>query len=269
MRKIAILLLSAGLIAGCGQPEDKPKGQVIARVDKTVLTLEEIRSAYGEAEWNRLSPSEQREQVQSWIDLTILSHETDNLGLNQQADVRFRIETAAMKIKANALMSKKLSTAEPTYNEMSDYYNAHKEQYTGTSPQFKIQRIFTRSRTKAEQALREIEAGMEMKQAVETYSEESSRENGGFVGFQGPADYSPEAWKTISVLPQYRTGLIQDASGFFVLRWYEQQTATQTMQSFEAVKPAIRAALIQQKKQAVLKSLLEELKSKSSIEIDL
>jgi hypothetical protein len=265
------VLLGALLFAGCGksgEPE-QPKGHVIARVDNSALTLEEIRSAYGEAEWNQLSPQEQREQVQNWVNLTILAKEADNLDLAKDPGMQLRIETAEKKIKANTLMSKKFSVAEPTDAEIQVWYQAHTDQFVSPDTQYKIQRVFTRSRPRAEQALNEFRSGTGFREVAISYSEEAGGRNGGFMGFQTAADYSPEAWKTIISLEQNQAEIVPIDTGYYVIRWYEKQSATAVTKSFDEVKGEIRTRLIQEKKEAMLDSLLDKLKTKSEIEITL
>ena len=115
----AAAFLLHGLLRGSGVSDSK-------RIEVTPGQVERLRAQF-EAQWRR-SPTEEELEglVDAWVREEILYREALALGLDEEDTVVRRRLAQKMELFADDLATR----AEPTPEELSRYYEAHREDYT-------------------------------------------------------------------------------------------------------------------------------------------
>lgn len=117
------------LALSCGKPSF-PSHEV-ARVDNNALTLEMIRAQLDST--SSLSQSEVHLFADRWINSELLYAEAQRQGLENSPTVQRQLEEARKQLAINALLEKEIFIDTPqsvTEDEVSAYYNNHKNEFT-------------------------------------------------------------------------------------------------------------------------------------------
>lgn len=262
MKNLSVIIFLLLSFAACSLFE--PKGEVIAQVDKEVLTLEEIKANFTEAEWAGLSAERKREFIQQWINLTLLAQEAENQGLVADKAVKNQIRYAEKKIMGNALIASRLQSESISEEDLFKYYRVHQGDFTQSLMNYKVQRIYLTDYNLAVKVKQEILDGMRFEDAAKIYSLEVLGQNGGYMGTVTPQDADSSFWQAVSKVKIYEITTLQKDNGYYLLRYYEEEQGTgQT--GFDDLKDEIRKRILNERRRQVYEDLLRELKSKSDV----
>ena len=263
--KILSILFVLLIMVGCNKINDE---DVIARVNKEVLTIDQLKANFSENQWNDLDRDEKMRFVDEWIDLTVLAQEADKIKLSDLDEIQQKIELAEKNVKANALLAQKLTEIEISEDDLFDYYKLHKSKYQSQYKQYKLQRIFLREKAMLDSVLQIIKSGMKFTDATKLYSEENIGKDGGYTGFLGRKDMEPVVWDAIQELQKWQYRSVEVEDGFYIVRYYETRDVTDEM-PFTELKQEIWKIVEQEKKMELYETYLYELKTTSDIFISL
>ncbi|MCF7857822.1 MAG: peptidylprolyl isomerase [Candidatus Cloacimonetes bacterium] len=263
MKKLLILIMLVTIMS-CVKTEDE---YIIAQVNQAKLTMDEFKANFTEKEWDELTAETKESYIQDWIQLNLLAQEADLLGISKTPKVIEKIKTAELNIKANLLLAHKLSEITAREDELFNYYKIHRNEYTTSFKEYKVQRIFTTDEAKLNEILEAIKA-TSFKDAAISYSEESAGENGGYIGFVSQQNTHENIWNALTSLKKYYYKSVKTEKGFYIVRFYDVRTVTNT-DNYIDVKEEIRQAVIKMKKERLFDELISDLKNKSEIKISL
>ncbi len=264
MKNILLFFFIFIFVISCIKQEDE---DFIAQVNNEKLTSEELRSNFSEIEWKNITPEEKNDFIQEWIQLTLLSQESDRLGISDTPRIRSKIETAEKTIKSNAVIAQRFSSIEISENDLFDYYKIHKNKFQRNWVEYKLQRIFVKNKTKLEE-IRKYILSNSFKEAAIKYSEENYGKNGGYVGFVSKNNTEQEIWNALLSLKTHRFKTVETDKGYYVIRFYDKRTVY-AEKTFNEVIEQIRELVKKDKKEDIYNDLIEELKKKSEISISI
>ncbi len=268
-KNILILLLFIFAIFGCKNEKKETINEVIiAQVNDSKLTLNELKGNFTEEEWKNITIEKKRKFVNEWINLTVLSQESDLLKFSDSPVIKSRIKSAIMKIKTNALISQKISEVKTSEKELFEYYRLHKSKYQKEENEFKIQRIYLKKKEVLENVLNALKDGMKFVDAAKEYSKEKIGKSGGWIGFQTRKQLGNKAFNKLLKVKKWQQIVVEDNNGYYIIRYYETRKR-KVEKNFDEVKDIINTILIQKKKEQIYDSLLKEVKSKSTISISI
>jgi hypothetical protein len=127
MKKYIIIFVASILLFSCAKKEEK--GIALAQVDKEVLYLEDFKSTFSLEDWDNLSPEQRKKYIEDWVNLTLLSQYADSKGLDKDKAVKQKISYATKKVKANALIAKRLSQIEVSEDQLFNYFRLHQGEF--------------------------------------------------------------------------------------------------------------------------------------------
>jgi peptidyl-prolyl cis-trans isomerase D len=145
---------------------------------------------------------------------------------------------------------------QPTQQEIQQYFNAHKSEYT-VPDQARSRHILIKvaagadaktdaaAKAKADTLLKQIKAGANFAELAKKNSEDSSKDAGGELGFFRRGATVPEFEKALFSQTIGDTEIVKSQFGYHILQVEERQTAHS--ESIDEVRSAIQATLIRQK----------------------
>lgn len=264
MKNILLFFFIFIFVISCIKQEDE---DFIAQVNKENLTLEELRSNFSENEWKNITPEEKNDFIQEWIQLTLLSQESDRLGITETPGIKSKIKTAEKTIKSNAVIAQRFSDIEISENDLFDYYKLHKNKFQKSWIEYKLQRIFVKDKTKLGE-IRKYILSNSFKEAAKKYSEENYGKNGGYIGFVSENNTKQEIWDALLSLEKHRFKTVETDKGNYIIRFYDKKTVY-AEKTFKEVIEQIRELVKKDKKEDIYNDLIEELKKKSEISISI
>ncbi|MDZ4121723.1 MAG: peptidylprolyl isomerase, partial [Candidatus Cloacimonadaceae bacterium] len=195
--------------------------------------------------------------------ISLLSQEADRENLDKDELIVKRIENAGKKIKANALIARRLAELHISEDDLFNYYRIHLGEFQKPIIEYKLQRIFIKDYNRVERVLTEIRAGLDFSSAVSIFSQEALRESGGYMGFVSSSGADSIFWNVAKDLGRGEAGIVTHQDGWFIIRHYEERSASAEA-GFDMYKDEIRRRIVQERKQQVFDDLLLELKQKNS-----
>ncbi len=265
MRKFSLILILLVLLAGsCTRDKRDAEQQTpLAEVNGDMLTLEKFRSTFTDDQWNKLSAEQKKQEIENWVNLTLLAQEAEAQMLNQEKGVQQRIDYATKKIKANALISKRLASIAIGEEELFNYYRIHQSEFQGKLMEYDIQRILCKDAATAAAILKRIrEEGYDFDLAVAEHSQEALKNNQGKIGFVTAAGEDSLLWRAAHELSANTADIANVNGRSYILRLIQQREGTQDA-NFAEYRNEIRALLLKERKQQIYDQLIQELKRKT------
>ncbi len=158
--------------------------------------------------------------------------------------------------------------------EIRKYYDSHPEQFQRI-PEAQIRHILiavpaggdeAAAKTKAEEALRKIQAGADFGEIAEHYSDSPTKEKGGELGAIHKGDLAPEIEGPAFSLPAGGVSpLIRTAAGWNIIK--VEQVRTETVAPYAEVRDKIRDQLFQQRFDAKRADWVAKLRAQAFIQI--
>jgi len=254
----AVLLLV--LITGCSKKDEK--GIALAQVNDEILYLENFKATFGVDEWDALSPELRKKYIEDWVNLTVLAQYADKQDLGKDKSVRQRISYAAKKVKANALITQKLSQVQVSEDQMFNYFRLHQADFQKNAVEYNIQRIALKDKLNAENVMTQLAQGMSFAEAVQRYSSEEMKARNGNMGFVTASGADSSFWLAARNLPEKGNGLINKDQLWFIFRILEERITSQEA-NFEDYRTEIKRKVILEKQDQIYQELIKELKSRT------
>ena len=263
------LLLSLIIIfLGCEQ--DSQLDTVVASVNGEELTLETLKAVFTTDVWDGKTIEEQREIINQWIDLTILSwFAINNEELRESLNLHFKSENAKKRIYSNALIANELQRLHISHEEKYNYYRLRQSEFIEPIREFNVQRIFFRNE---EEMMRVNDLitnrEIEYTPAALRYSQEGIGRNGGhmstLVTRAGPDSLM---WRALNETDRFHRITMPYSNGWIIARWGDYRMATGN-RSFFDVRDEIEKILRNERQTEVFEKLLKEARTFSKITIE-
>ena len=261
MKKFALILIALILLFACTKKEEK--GVALAQVDKEILYLDDFKSTLAVEEWEKLSPETRKKYIEDWVNLTLLAHYADKQGLDKDKAVKQKINYAAKKVKANALIAKGLSEIEVSEDQLFNYFRLHQAEFQKNAVEYNIQRIALMDKISAENVLQQLNQGMSFAEAVQRYSTEELKNRGGFMGMVSASGPDSLFWLKARELKENEFGLVYKEPMWYVFRVLESKITPQEA-NFEDYREEIKRKVLLEKQDQVYQELIKTIKSQTS-----
>jgi hypothetical protein len=262
MPRYLILALALFTLAGCST-RNKEKQTPLAEVNGEVLTLEGFRSTFSDEEWNKLSPEQKKQQIEDWVNVTLLAQAADEQKLGAERSVRQRMDYAVKKIKANALIASRLASIDIGEEELFNYYRIHRSEFQSKLLEYDVQRILTKDASTADILLKRLREGYDFNTAVSEQSQEILRDKLGRMGFVAAAGKDSLFWRAAHSLKENDPGVVSIEGATYILRYTGQREGSQDA-NFNEYRDEIRQILLREKQKQVYEDILRQLKTQEN-----
>lgn len=263
MRRYLIPALFFLLLAlGCS-PKKEESSTPLAQVNGDILSLESFRSTFTEEQWNKLSAEQKKQEIEDWVNITVLAQEADRQKLDEEKAIQQRIDYARKKIKANALIARRMANMDVSEDALFAYYRVHQADFQSKLMEYNVQRIFLQDQSTAELLLKRLQDGLAFDEAVASYSQETLRDKQGRMGFVTADGVDSLFWRAAHGLQQDEPGLLKSGTACYILRYTQEREGTQDA-NFEEYRSEIRNILLRDKQRQVYEDLIRELKAKTA-----
>jgi hypothetical protein len=247
----------------------------VARVDNQYLTPDKVKASLDTTA--HVTDLQVRDFVTQWVNSAVLYEEAKAHGLDRSAQVNETVEEMKKQLAVNRLLEIELyADGEPTITdeEMRTYYDQHKDAYLLGEDLAKIRFVLFADREAAQRFRSQLVRGKSWDQVLQSLGQDSSFS----VGIVERADSqyvkrsavrSTELWKAVM---QLRVGelpqIVGDGGGYFVVSLLQMQRAGEVA-DFPSVALETRDRVLVEKRQKAFTELLERLKKKYTVQVNL
>ncbi|HNX36960.1 MAG TPA: hypothetical protein PKI15_01250 [Candidatus Cloacimonadota bacterium] len=258
---IFLLILVPLLVVSC-KKDKADRSPILAQVNDEVLTEAGFRTLFTDEEWKTLDAAKKKKYIEDWVNLTLISQEVDAQKLTSTPALKMRMEFAVKKVKANALISKRLAEIKVNDDELFNYFRIHRAEFENNLTDYSIQRILLNDKHTASDVLAKLKGGLDFDEAVNLYSQEPLKESKGMMGFVSKAGTDSLFWRACSGMEPNTPSLTNIGDKWYVFRITETRVGDGEA-NFEDYRELIRRKIVAEKEEEVYLELLKELKTKT------
>ncbi len=269
MRKVlSIIALAfwAGL-SGCGGGDSE---QIVARVGKNTLSLQEIQRQLPGAARREWSGQQAEALVRRWIELELVYQEALREGMDKSPQVQDLIKQQIKEnVVAHYLDQKIFLNTMISDAEIEAYYNDHSEEFLNAEDAYQMRVILVSDLQEANAVREMISAGTPFAEVAKRRSKDGSRAAGGDWGAVPLSRLSPLLARSV---PALRVGEvsrpIKTEAGYnlVLVEAYWRKGSTIPL---ERVKETIVERVQANKREARYQQLIEDLSKESTPQTDL
>jgi hypothetical protein len=268
LRTIKIILtalLIAVLFAGCQESSDKT--DYVARVNNSYLSGSDLLEILDSANVN---DNYKAEVIRNWILKEILYQEAVNEGIIDEKDFKSILEKSKKELAGTFLLKEFSSKTNLNYQpqEVEQYFRHNKKEFRFGSNSFKLNiATFSNQNNAVQFRSRLLSSGWD--EALNRYSNDStllSLANGVILSEQ---DIYPQKLARIvnGLHPLEISIVISDDAGYHTVAQVLNKFKKGTIPLFDAIKESVEKRFIANKKKLLIDNYINELYSKSDIEI--
>ena len=265
INKVLTTLLTVVLIAGCQESSDKT--DYVARVNDSYLSGSDLLGILDSA---NVDDNFKAEVIRKWILKELLYQEAINEGILNEKDFKRILEKSKKELAGSLLLKNFSSNVTLDYQpkEVEEYYNHSKMEFSFGSNSFKLN-IATFSNQNNAVQFRSLLLINGWDEAVTQYSDDStllSVSNGIILSEQ---DIYPQQLARIvnGLHPLEISIVISDDAGYHTVAQVLNNFKKGTIPPFDMIKESVEERFIANKKKQLLDNYIDELYSKSDIEI--
>ncbi len=260
---IAVLCL-----AGCHKAE--PPQTVLAQVDQSRLTLNDLRETFP-PELEKVLPREQYLNfIQRWIDDEVVYQQALKHGIDQDPKVKSRLQALRRKVLIEEFLARQNTNEdyEPDEEAISHYYESHKDAFRRTAPEFRYAHIRMASLKEAQTVRTQIKGDNFMALGVR-YSLDSARGEISAIPFR-KASQIPLC--ILAALDEAKPGFVSPpltcADGIYLVKLLDREEAGSPIPYTEA-KESIIAQLVMEHKDEMRAAKIRQFKEGAAISLNL
>jgi len=255
------LLLLAFPLFNCQRKE-----QVVARVNNSDLTLQELRGKLSSSYQGKLSWEEVKGWVERWANSELLYQEALRRGLDKDEEVRMKIEDTTKGILVAALLDKEIKGGGE--DEAFRYYQTHPEEFTRQEDEVRASEILVPSLKEAKKIIGRLRKGEGFAELAAKYSLAPSATKGGDMGFFTRDSFPSHLAKAAFPTPLGNISQpIKGANGYHILLITDRQKKG-TVRDFALIKGELLNRLSILQGREGFKELLRRLRREFAVEIN-
>ncbi len=258
-------LLTAVLIAGCQESSDKT--EYVARVNDSYLSGSDLLEILDSS---NVDDGFKTEVIRNWILKELLYQEAISEGILNERDFKRTLEKSKKELAGSLLLKNFSSNVILDYQpqEVEEYYNHSKKEFSFGSNSFKLN-IATFSNQNNAVQFRSLLLISGWDEALTKYSNDSTLlkiSNGIILSEQ---DIYPQKLARIvnGLHPLEISIVISDDAGYHTVAQVLNNFSKGTIPHFDIIKESVEERFIANKKKQLLDNYINELYSKSDIEI--
>jgi parvulin-like peptidyl-prolyl isomerase len=266
-RIITVVLVALVALVGC-KKEAQKKGDVLAKVNKTTLTLQEFNAEIPAEYAIGLTPDQKMGFVDRWVNTELVYQAALAQGLGKEEAIATKIEQLQKELLANELLQREMAgKATVTNEEAQMYFGQHEKGY---NTEIKIAHILVGDPDTAKMVMAKLREGANFGDLAKRYSMDPSGQMGGVSGFMKRGDMSsaPQLEDAAFALegPGQLSGIIQSDYGFHIVKLIARRPLPEPVK-FEDVAEQIKNELLMNKQKVVFQAFIDSLKAKAKVEI--
>jgi parvulin-like peptidyl-prolyl isomerase len=264
-----ILIVAVALACAAGCQKQKPQGQVVARVNQSVLTDQDFYDMLPPGvDITSLSPADKEEAVKQWVRTELQYQQALKAGLDKDPKIARLLREWPKIILVNELEKREINGNQTvTEQEAKTYYEKHEQEY---QTEVKISEILLPTLEEAKAVKAALDNGADFaKLAREKSLDKNARQNGGEINaymLRGSGDIDLDLEEKIFALPKGGvTEPIKIANVYHVIKVTDSRPALQSVK-FDAIKDALIGRLTIVKQREVLEKMINDLQGSAKIE---
>jgi len=269
MRGIVILSVVLCLAFGCGEKAEK--GEVLAKIDGKVITMEDFQREVDElpefVKPMMIDPEAKKEFLRNIVDRELLLLEASKKGIPERDEVKRRIEQCQKGVVLDAFLQELFAGKdEVTDDEVKRYYEENKEKFH-IGERIRVRDIVVKTRREAEEIKRRLAEGEDFAELARRYSISPTAKKGGDLGYieRGQVGKEFEAAAFALKNPGDVSDIVKTTFGYHIIRLEDRQEPRQL--SLDEVKDEIRQKLREEKRKQLLDEYLQGLHKKYKVTI--
>jgi len=258
-------LLTAILIAGCQKSSDKT--DYVARVNDSYLSGSDLLAILDSA---NVDDDFKTEVIRNWIVKELLYQEAVSAGIIDEKGFKSILEKSKKELAGSLLLKNFSSNVTLDYQpqEVEEYYNRNKNEFGFGSNSFKLN-IATFSNQNDAVKFRSQLLNRGWDKALKQYSDDSTLQKVSSGIILGEQDIYPQKLARIvnGLHPLEISIVISDDTGYHTVAQVLNNFKKGAIPPFDVIKKSVEERFITNKKKQILDNYIDELYSKSEIEI--
>jgi peptidyl-prolyl cis-trans isomerase C len=263
------------MVFACSCFRKSEKVTFVARVNNQYLTPERVTGSFSAV--FRGSDAQTRDFVTQWVNSALLYEEAKAQGLDRSTQVNETLEEMKKQLAVNQLLETEVygnERAAITDDEVEVYYHQHQDLYLLAEDLAKVRFVLFANRDAASRLRSVLAKGKSWDEALQSLSGDSlfsaamiERADSQYI--RRSTVGSMELWRTVT---QLRVGdlpqIVKDNAGYYVVGLSQIQR-TGEVAELPSVVGETRDRVLVEKRQRALQELLERLKKKYSVQLNL
>lgn len=252
-------------------PEDVeiilPPETILASFSGQTITLGEFNQLWEEVPEDYKLQLDKSMVLDQMISEKLLIQEAKNIGLEEDNDVLEQIKKITEQILVQVLIEREiLDKIKINDEEILEYYEQNKDSFT-EKEQVYLYNIILETEEEAQDVLEQLKAGGDFIEIAKEKSTGPSAAQGGDLGYLAKGTIILEIEEVVFALElEELSEVIKTDFGFHILKITEKKPKSVT--ALEEAKEDIIDILLPDKQKVAFENLIDELKSKSEIEIN-
>ena len=269
MNRIFPFMVLAILAFSLGCKENISKGDALARVDDSVLTVQEFNAEIPLEYAMSLTPEQKMTFVQTWINTELIYQEALRQGFGEDERIAARLKQIRRELLANEYLQREMvGKANVTIQEAQLFFQQHESEF---NTEIKIAQILVSSQDTADALLARIKGGADFADLAKQHSLDPSREAGGVLDYVRRGDMmasTPEREDAAFALkkPGQVSDVIESRYGYYIVKLVARRRLPKQVK-FEDISDRVRNALALRKQKQIFEVLIDSLKANAQIEI--
>jgi peptidyl-prolyl cis-trans isomerase C len=259
--RLSTVAALAVLLAACNKGQqaqapapaaaDKPDANAVATVNGTPISRA-IYDIYAKSLLQQsgktladLTPDQKSQVLDELIGMQLISAEAVKDGLEKDPDVVARLELLRIRVLTDAQSQKYLKDKEPTDAELHAQYDTAVANLDKT--EYKGRHILVATKEKAQELIKKIKGGAKFEDVAKAESTDSSKTNGGDLGWFTPSRMAKPFGDAVKTLKkgEMTQEPVQTQFGWHIIKIDDVREATPP--PFDQVKQQLTNQLIQKK----------------------
>ena len=275
--RIAILTAFAVSVTACGKGQQTPPPAPekaaapatppVATVDGTPISRAEydiyLKSLLRGRPIGELTNEQKSQVLDEMVNMQVLAEQGAKEGVEKDPDVAAQLDVVRMRVMADAESAKYLKDKEPTDAELHAEYDTAVS--TMDKTEYHARHILVASKEAAEAAIKKIKGGAKFEDVAKAESTDSSKTNGGDLGWFTLARMAKPFGDAVKGLKkgEMTTTPVQTQFGWHVIKL--EDTRETAPPPFEQVKQQVNTGVMQKKLQAYVETLKKTAKIDKSL----
>ena len=272
MKKIAIGLILTVALISCSKKGAEQKGPFLAKVGNVTITQSDYDSEFQSlpdyAQQLFTDEEGKGKFLNEIINKNMLYQEALKKGLDKTPDFQKKLEEFKKLTLVTELFEKEIiSKAKVSDQEVKDYYDKHKEEFTPTT-QIKASHILLKTEDEAKKVLDRLKKGEKFGDIAKAVSlDPGSAKNGGDLGYFSKGQMVPEFEKAAASLNAGDISLpVKTQFGYHIIKVTDKKKGD--VIEFEKIKDMISQRLSGEKQKGAFDQYVAELRKNYKVEIN-
>lgn len=259
------LIAALSLTAGC--KKELPQGQVVARVNKTVLTESDVKDYLPNGAAG-ISAAQKEEFLRRWVDTELFYQEALKKGLDKDPKVAKQLRDLKREILANQLLQKEVVEKQNVSEaDVRTYFDQHQAEFQNN---VRYSQIVVQSPEEAAAIKTALNGGADfVKTAKERSLDANSRANGGdMAGYlqRGSGEMPLDFEEKLFALAKGQTSdVIKLFNGYFIIKVTDKKPVWPPVK-FEDVRDGLTNGMTMSRQKTAFDGLTEDLRKTAQVE---